>query len=479
MKKQISIICIIGMLLAVGLSGCFEETKNISQIVKSRTIYVDVNGGKDYTKIQDAIDTSSDGDIIFVYIGIYKEHLIINKSIILIGEDRDNTIITCNENFRDYSVVIVMADGVTIENFTITNSSSRMIDIGLGDVPGWITTAGVQILSNNCILRNNRFQNNDEYGIWLQNSNNNTIINNIISNNTGGIYLKNSTLNLISGNRIFSGNDGIILAYYSDGNIIQDNIISDCKYGAGIFFHSNSNNNTIEGNTIMNCLYWGIHFQSDIPHWLYLSENNIIYHNNFINNTYGVRDDYHNIWYNSTLKEGNYWDDYNGTDANGDGIGDTPYNIHGEEGDNQDLYPLMSPIGVTVTTDKSEYEQNETINITMFNGLNVGIFSLAASWSPVFSIEQIEKKTSDGWQSFFATPQWPECDIDYDWPAEIKSGESVSFDWKPLIWISGCDNFIQAEPGVYRLVIYYQIREGNLSENWTWLTAYSNEFVII
>jgi hypothetical protein len=75
------------------------------------------------------------------------------------------------------------------------------------------------------------------------------------------------------------------------------------------------------------------------------AQNNTFYHNNFL-----IK--YHNelasiYTYNFTLvnlwdngKEGNYWQDYNGTDANDDGIGDTPYII---DASNVDRYPLMNP----------------------------------------------------------------------------------------------------------------------------------------
>ena len=43
-------------------------------------------------------------------------------------------------------------------------------------------------------------------------------------------------------------------------------------------------------------------------------------------------------WNNSTT--GNYWSDYNGTDADGDGIGDIPHVLDEK---NQDNYPLMTP----------------------------------------------------------------------------------------------------------------------------------------
>jgi hypothetical protein len=75
-------------------------------------------------------------------------------------------------------------------------------------------------------------------------------------------------------------------------------------------------------------------------------EFNKIHHNNLVNN--GVNQAYEmggprNIWDDGYPSGGNYWSDYNGTDNNGDGIGDIPYDIPG--GFNKDNYPLMEPWG--------------------------------------------------------------------------------------------------------------------------------------
>nr|CBH37183.1 hypothetical protein, NosD family [uncultured archaeon] len=85
------------------------------------------------------------------------------------------------------------------------------------------------------------------------------------------------------------------------------------------------------------------------------SSNNKIYFNNFINNTDNV-DSYKSttIWNSSleitysydgtTYKSylGNYWDDYEGTDADADGRGYTHYSIYSEK-DECDDYPLKDP----------------------------------------------------------------------------------------------------------------------------------------
>ena len=70
---------------------------------------------------------------------------------------------------------------------------------------------------------------------------------------------------------------------------------------------------------------------------------NLIYKNDFINNHRQAFDTGENEWSFDwgNISIGNYWSDYNGTDNNDDGIGDTPYMIPG--GNSTDSHPLMQP----------------------------------------------------------------------------------------------------------------------------------------
>ena len=112
--------------------------------------------------------------------------------------------------------------------------------------------------------------------------------------------------------------------------------------GVGIMFDCSSYNEvaycTIRQNQVYGAQTYGCS-----------PENNTLHHNNFIeNNMANAYDKFINFWDDGS--EGNYWDDYDGSDANGDGIGDIPYNISG--GNNKDRYPLMEPLDDTppVTT---------------------------------------------------------------------------------------------------------------------------------
>ena len=101
-----------------------------------------------------------------------------------------------------------------------------------------------------------------------------------------------------------------------------------------------SSNNSVSGNNITANNGYGI--------IIYESSDNIIYHNNFIDNTQQVDlGDYvlTNVWDNGYPPGGNYWSDYeerypNATEIDGSCTWDTPYVIYEN---NQDNYPLMNP----------------------------------------------------------------------------------------------------------------------------------------
>ncbi|MFW9873150.1 MAG: nitrous oxide reductase family maturation protein NosD, partial [Candidatus Thorarchaeota archaeon] len=149
---------------------------------------------------------------------------------------------------------------------------------------------------------------NYDYGVRVEGSNNNTINGNDLKNNS--IY-------------------GIYLEVHSDNNTIYRNSIND-NADAGIFMtHSEINNiigNTMDGNG------YGIHL--DIECY-----NNSIYENFFLKNgIHAIDNGIDNKWNSSTI--GNYWDNHTGPDNNNDGIVDTPYTYIRGSADSIDYLPI-------------------------------------------------------------------------------------------------------------------------------------------
>ena len=235
--------------------------------------------------------------------------------------------------------IVVDGSGFAIEG-TGTLSSNGTYLFGRSDVTIQNTNIknfsyGIKLAnSSNNSMNGNTITNSSYYGIMLYwSSKYNSIGGNTIANNSDGIDLYDSSnYNRISENTITNNSGyGIRLIWYANNNSISENTITD-NY-CGIWLESSSNYNSISENNITN---------NDYGIGLGYSSNNTVCYNNFIDNTVQVSDwtpGYPNFWDNGY--EGNFWSNYNGTDLNRDGIGDTPYII---EVNNRDRYPLMSII---------------------------------------------------------------------------------------------------------------------------------------
>jgi len=258
------------------------------------------------------------------------------------------------------------SDPYIIENWDISAKNANGIEIRNTTAYFVIRNCYVQEGRNNyrdgIVLHNskngkidNNLVGNNQNGILLQESDNNLVSNNVVRNNGWGIRLDNSDINLVSSNLVDNHYHGISLSnsdnnfvsgnlvenniYYSislwdfsDNNLVSSNLVKNNRPAHGILLR-NLNNNVVSGNLVENN-YSGIHLYGG-------SGNNFIYHNNIVNNTNQAHDDGANYWDDGYPSGGNYWSDYAGKDAGNDGIGDTPYDILGDN--NQDRYPLMNP----------------------------------------------------------------------------------------------------------------------------------------
>jgi hypothetical protein len=177
----------------------------------------------DYSTIQEAISNAVEGDTVYVRKGVYVENPVVNKSILLVGEDRDSTVIDVTAGLK------VAVNGVTVTGFTIYD--------------GW---AGISVSANCCNILGNKITNTAWHSavglkttlqeflqsIWL----------------SSDIQLNFANRNLINRNYIESCVEGIQIWQKSNNNTITENTITNCKDTAINFQYSNDN--MVVGNNI-------------------------------------------------------------------------------------------------------------------------------------------------------------------------------------------------------------------------------------
>jgi len=376
---------------ACGCSGWSNVGDIEVDIPGGNIITVDDSGGADYTTIQEAVNNAGSGYTIKVRPGTYG-HVATNKSLKLIGEYKETTII---DGGGSGQCIYMIADNVEISGFTIQN--------GIYGV--WLESSGACVIENNVI--------SDNYdGIYLKNSNNNTITHNSLSDNIvyfSGIHLSSSNNNAIIDNDLSENRGGISL-FTSYNNLICRNNLNN-NGNKGIYLSSSSSNTICDNNLSEN----------DDGVYLYNSNSNLIHHNNLIDNIKPAYDDTDtNQWDNGYPSGGNYWSNYMGGDhysgpnqgiPGSDGIGDTPYYIssgslvlgyshvmdygdapfHTSNEDIVDRYPLMQPLG-SDTPPKGDL--NHDNQITPADAAISLRLAASGGWDPAADVEGDSRITS-------------------------------------------------------------------------------------
>ena len=116
MDKNFGIVIVCAAILFLWFVGSASAT----------TWSVDGSGGANFTRIQDAIDNSSDGDTILVYSCAYSENVVVNKSVTLRGIGQPVV-----DAGRHGNAVTLTAEGITVEGFNVTNSGRLFDDAGI------------------------------------------------------------------------------------------------------------------------------------------------------------------------------------------------------------------------------------------------------------------------------------------------------------------------------------------------------------
>jgi parallel beta-helix repeat protein len=280
--------------------------------------------------IQSVIDAANPGQIVEVQNGTFHERVNMTKELTLKGMGKP--VIDAGGKG---SAVTISANGSTLMGFSVTGSGSDAKD------------AGIRVLSDGNIIKNNTVVKNGNYGIILYYADKNAVFSNTVTENkNGGFLLIHSNNNQIWGNYAGMNWNGITIET-SRGNNIMSNNLTRNKMGINISNINLSESVTTKGKGVTIAYVSGS--QAKTYNIGQNSTNaskagaNVLYLNNLLNNVQNAFDDGYNQWDNG--KAGNHYSNYDAReqgclDRNRDGICDSGYGILG--GHNVDNLPKAS-----------------------------------------------------------------------------------------------------------------------------------------
>ncbi len=333
--------------------------------------------------LQETINKAKSGSKLLLPAGIYKGNIVIDKPLIIEGESKKTVI----EGDGNATVITVTSPFVTIKNVTIQHSGAehervdagvaikkahhcnvincRLEDVLFGidmqevrdsNISGnYITSKPFELgLRGDAIrlwysvdntLTHNYITKSRDFVVWYSHGN-------LIANNYGeygrySLHFMYTGRNIVKNNTFKHNSVGIFFMYSKDtiatGNLVE-NSIGTTGLGIGL---KDSSNYVIKNNKILynaRGLYIDrspfepgtknyisdnfILYNSEGVHFHSLSLHNIFKGNIIKGNIESVVNDSYNTRVTENVWDGNYWDNYEGFDRDGDGIGDTPYKVY-------------------------------------------------------------------------------------------------------------------------------------------------------
>jgi nitrous oxidase accessory protein len=209
----------------------------LSAAADARTITVGPGG--DFPFIAPAIAAASPGDVIRVRPGVYREDLVLDRAVAIVGEG-----LPLLYGTGAGSVITITAPGCEVRGLRIEGSGTGQTN----DMD-----AGVQVLSSG-----NRIVGNEMrrvfYGVVLASVSRNEVADNVIEGFAAlpfgrrgdGIYAYRAPETFVARNRISGVRDGIYFQYAPRGRAI-DNVVRDTRYALHDMF---SDDARIAGNTL-------------------------------------------------------------------------------------------------------------------------------------------------------------------------------------------------------------------------------------
>lgn len=302
----------------------------------------------DQPTIQAGIDAASAEDTVYVLAGDYAENIVMNKRVTVQGERISGSLddlplvgpIHMTASGAQVSRLHVdggywgirdFAGGCTIREMFVTGCDYGM-QLTAGNTVSDNTISqcfvAIQIVDANNTVMGNRFTGSSEFNfIWIGYTYEmSDFISGLPAGPAGG--LEN---NLVTEN-LFDHGGGI--AVMCNCSVVRNTLSRNFFWHAGgIVLAEMADSNRIIENTFAWCSGTGVQLDSG-------TEGDSVYHNDFVGNDDGAYDGGINVWDAGYPQGGNYWDELEGVDFDGDGIYDDPFPIPGGTG--VDRYPLAT-----------------------------------------------------------------------------------------------------------------------------------------